>query len=196
MRGNAGAYLQPRPGAGPARALGGGTGTVNNTSFLVAHSPGPGGSAGPYPPFQPQEKPMAGDWPLHDLIEFGALAGAVPCARLRARLVLWEWGLGGLGETVELAVSELMSNAVTASRTLEGGPFPVGCWLLSDGKCVLVLVWDACPDPPVRLHPDGDTEGGRGLMLVEALSTRWGFYPYRWNGAEGKAVWALISAEE
>jgi len=38
---------------------------------------------------------MADEWPLRDFIEFGALPGAVPCARLHARLLLAEWGLSG-----------------------------------------------------------------------------------------------------
>jgi anti-sigma regulatory factor (Ser/Thr protein kinase) len=167
---------------------------MSGSTFLVVSSAGQNGSPVSHPPFHQQGKTMAGDWPLHDFIEFGAFEGAVPCARLHARLVLWEWGQSGLGETVELVVSELMSNAVTASQALAGGPFPVRCWLLSDGTRVLVLVWDACPDSPVRLHPDEATEGGRGLMLVEALSTRWDCYRSSWQGADGKAVWALISA--
>ena len=33
-----------------------------------------------------------GGWALQDFLEFGALVSAVPCARLHARQVLWEWG--------------------------------------------------------------------------------------------------------
>ncbi len=36
---------------------------------------------------------MANEWLLRDFIELGALPGAIPCARLHARLVLTEWGL-------------------------------------------------------------------------------------------------------
>ncbi len=73
-------------------------------------------------------------------------------------------------ETAELIVSELVSNAVAASRALDGGPFPVRFWLLSDRKRVLIVVWDASPIPPARLDPADDAEDGRGLMLVDALS--------------------------
>ena len=34
--------------------------------------------------------------PLRSYLELGALPTAVPCARLHARHVLWEWGLNGL----------------------------------------------------------------------------------------------------
>ena len=51
-------------------------------------------------------------------LELGALAGAVPCARLHARLVLAEWGLAALSETLELVTSELVTNGVRASRAM------------------------------------------------------------------------------
>jgi hypothetical protein len=31
-------------------------------------------------------------WPLRSHLELGALPSAVPCARLHAKHVLWEWG--------------------------------------------------------------------------------------------------------
>ena len=38
--------------------------------------------------------------------------------------------------------------------------------------------------------PDFDTEGGRGLFLVDALSERWNWYDARAWG--GKVVWAEV----
>jgi len=58
-------------------------------------------------------------WPLQSYLELGALPGAVPSARLHARLVLNEWGIQESGETVELIVSELITNAVQVSQGLE-----------------------------------------------------------------------------
>jgi hypothetical protein len=43
------------------------------------------------------------------------------------------------------------------------------------------------------MEPDVCTEGGRGLMLVEALSTRLDWYAAPLDSIEGKAVWALIT---
>jgi hypothetical protein len=37
----------------------------------------------------------ADPWPLQSHLELGALPTAVPCARLHARQMLWEWGLPG-----------------------------------------------------------------------------------------------------
>jgi hypothetical protein len=35
------------------------------------------------------------DLPLHSYLELGAFPSAVPCARLHAKQVAWEWGLDG-----------------------------------------------------------------------------------------------------
>jgi hypothetical protein len=57
----------------------------------------------------------ANAWPLRSSLELGALPTAVPCARLHARHLVWEWGLDGLAESTELLVSELVTNAVKAT---------------------------------------------------------------------------------
>jgi hypothetical protein len=44
-------------------------------------------------------------------------------------------------------------------------------------------------DPAVE--PDDDGVGGRGLLLVEALSTDWGWA----SGAEGTTVWFELDRE-
>jgi len=108
---------------------------------------------------------------------------------LHARAVLWEWGLAGLTEQAELLVSELVTNAVQASRVL--GQFTaVQLWLLSDQRRVLILVWDASPQPPLPREPGEEIgEGGRGLMLVDAISDQWSWYSV--PGIGGKVVWAL-----
>jgi anti-sigma regulatory factor (Ser/Thr protein kinase) len=134
---------------------------------------------------------MAYQWPLRDFLEYGALPSAVPSARLHARQIAWEWGLSALGENVELLVSELMTNGIAAARAIE--PIsPVRLWLLADTTRILILVWDASPYPPTPAHADEYAESGRGLLLVQALSQRWGSYPTPQMG--GKAVWALCCA--
>ena len=37
-------------------------------------------------------EPATVDWPLRSHLELAAFPSAVPCARLHARLVVWEWG--------------------------------------------------------------------------------------------------------
>jgi anti-sigma regulatory factor (Ser/Thr protein kinase) len=133
---------------------------------------------------------MAEDWPLQSFLELGALPGAVPCARLHTRHVLWEWGLTALQDDTELLVSELVTNAVHASQSLEG-MFPVRMRLLSDRAQVAIVVWDANPRPPVRTTAGEDDETGRGLILVDAISERWD-----WNATPdtgGKVVWCVLT---
>jgi len=40
---------------------------------------------------------------------------------------------------------------------------------------VIVEVWDLSTALPAAKQPDPDAEGGRGLLLVEALTERWGW---------------------
>jgi hypothetical protein len=46
-------------------------------------------------------------WARHSYLELGVLPTAVPCARGHASLVVGEWGLAAMAETIELVVSEL-----------------------------------------------------------------------------------------
>lgn len=138
-------------------------------------------------------------WPLQSYLELAVLPTAVPCARGHARLVLAEWGLQVLVDPAELVVSELVTNGLRASRGLVGSRFggrwsagtpPVRLWLLSDYRTVLVQVWDGNNRMPARKELDPESEGGRGLWLVEALSEDWGaFQP---EHASGKVVWAAV----
>jgi anti-sigma regulatory factor (Ser/Thr protein kinase) len=147
------------------------------------------GTAVPVPPSHHDRDPER--WPLRDSITLGALEGAVPSARAHVRQVLWEWGRNEneLGQDVGLVVSELVGNAVMASTQLRPAIARVVVWLGSDTRCVLVAVADASPQPPMRLNQRLDAERGRGLALVEAFSSRWGWYPIKAAGTV-KVVWA------
>jgi anti-sigma regulatory factor (Ser/Thr protein kinase) len=139
-------------------------------------------------------------WPLRSYLELGALPTAVPCARLHARQLVWEWGLNGLAANTELLVSELVTNAV---KTTAGNNDQAAiCLQLSgDNTRVLIEVWDADPQPPALKDlgedgtptPDPQEEGGRGLFLVSALSTHWAWYLT--EKPTGKVVWCELSAE-
>jgi hypothetical protein len=135
---------------------------------------------------------FAAQWPLQSFLELGALPGAVPCARLHARQRLWEWWLTSLSDTIELLVSELVTNAMQVSRAAMQDD-PIRLWLLSDKAQVVILVWDASPLSPVPMDAGGDAENGRGLLLVEAISARWGWHFPQDMG--GKVVWAQTLLE-
>jgi anti-sigma regulatory factor (Ser/Thr protein kinase) len=151
---------------------------------------------------------MTSAWALRTYLELGALQGAVPCARLHARHVLWEWRLGDLDESVELIVSELVTNAVQASASLSSqlpgyeyenlGLPAVWLWLTSDGHQIMVEVGDSSPRTPVSATTELDVEGGRGLLLVDTVSEDWGYYfPAEEDDGQRKniqkVVWAVIT---
>src|SRR5450755_2547023 len=149
---------------GWARPAQGGTGTVAGTAAPV-RSPRRSGAPVPVPPGQDRGTNLAAGWPVQDFLELGALPGAVPSARLHTRQLLWEWALTTLSNQAEQVVSELTTNAVTAARAMPQVP-PVRLWLLTDKTQVLILVWDASPQPPALTQADEYAESGRGLLLV------------------------------
>lgn len=126
--------------------------------------------------------------PRSDSLELGPLAGAVPSARLHARYVLMEWGLGAIAENAELVVSELVTNALQATWHA-GTCDPVRLSLLADDRSVLVVVSDAIPDPPRPRRAGPGDEEGRGLMIVGKVSDWWDWKPAH----GGKLVRALIA---
>jgi len=64
-------------------------------------------------------------------------------------------------------------------------------WLTSDRRTVLVLVWDASDQMPVRQQPEPDAVSGRGILLVEQLSAGWGVNVPA--GGNGTVVWAAAA---
>lgn len=150
-------------------------------------------SAVQVPPLaDPQGNDVTGRWPLRSFLELGSLLSAIPCARLHTRQLLWEWQLTVLSDTAELLVSELVTNAVQITQA-DARNAPVRLWLLADRARLLMLVWDASPLPPVRVSPDGEAENGRGLLLVDTLSTRWDHFGHH---SGGKVVWALCDTAD
>jgi anti-sigma regulatory factor (Ser/Thr protein kinase) len=93
-------------------------------------------------------------------------------------------------------VSELVTNGVQASRAMTHAA--IRLWLASDRAQVVICVWDASPQPPVRMDAAEDAEHGRGLLLVEAVSKQWDWFPAEPDGPgadghRGKVVWAVVS---
>ncbi|MFC5820795.1 ATP-binding protein [Nonomuraea harbinensis] len=87
-----------------------------------------------------------------------------------------------------LVISELATNAVRHSRSgAAGGTFGIAVHTRYD-LVVLAVLDEGGPSVP-RLHQAQDHElNGRGLHLVERLTTRWGV---RGDG-HGRTVWALL----
>ncbi|MBA0051383.1 GAF domain-containing protein [Streptomyces sp. AJS327] len=107
-----------------------------------------------------------------------AEARSVSRARDLAREQLATWGVADLGDTAELLVSELVTNA------LRHGEGAIQLRLLLD-RTLVCEVWDTGMAQPRRRRARHTDEGGRGLQLVGLLSTAWG--SRRTPG--GKTVW-------
>ncbi|GAA1154990.1 SpoIIE family protein phosphatase [Streptomyces hebeiensis] len=103
-------------------------------------------------------------------------------ARELARTQLVAWDLEPLVDTVELLVSELVTNAM---RYGEG---EIRLRLLLD-RTLVCEVWDAGLVQPRRRRARDTDEGGRGLQLVGQLSAAWGSR----RTPRGKTVWFELS---
>lgn len=109
---------------------------------------------------------------------------AVPLARRKLRSHLAQVS-SAQRDRVLLATSELVTNAVLHGE----GPVTLRAWL--DGHVRVEVTESGGGDPkPRRQHRDDD-EGGRGLLIVEVVATRWGVTPT--GRRPGKTVWFEIS---
>ncbi|MEU1512257.1 ATP-binding protein [Streptomyces sp. NPDC005811] len=87
------------------------------------------------------------------------------------RLHLGIWGLHSVTDEAQLCVSELVSNVITHV----GPGTPATLAVSMSGVHLRIEVHD--PDTralPTLLEANADSEGGRGMALVEAIATRWG----------------------
>jgi hypothetical protein len=107
-------------------------------------------------------------------------------ARFYVRAALAYHSLSGYSDDAEAVTAELIANAVTHA------PAPAVTLALTwmEGfRGLAIVVTDPSPLPPVKCDPGKDTEHGRGLHTVEALSARWGWQPRD----SGKAVYAILT---
>ncbi|MER6369966.1 SpoIIE family protein phosphatase [Streptomyces mirabilis] len=103
-------------------------------------------------------------------------------ARRLARRALSRWGMEDMIDSVELLVSEVVTNAVRyASR-------PVTLRLLRT-DVLRCEVGDDVPQLPRLRQARATDEGGRGLYLVNKLARRWGATRL----STGKVVWFELS---
>lgn len=86
-------------------------------------------------------------------------------------------------DVVTLLVSEIATNAVRHARS------SFALTTLVNGSTIRIEVADGADAVPTVREPDELAVGGRGMMLVELLSERWGVE----DRVEGKVVWFEIS---
>ncbi|MGD3108305.1 SpoIIE family protein phosphatase [Streptomyces sp. YGL11-2] len=110
------------------------------------------------------------------------LPDAVMHARRFTGRTLRTWGVQEL-DVALLVVSELVTNAIAHTQ----GEVRLDLTLVA-GR-LRIAVNDASPRAPVKpVSVDWEATGGRGLLLVEAMSESWGSVPL----SGGKQVWSEI----
>jgi anti-sigma regulatory factor (Ser/Thr protein kinase) len=133
-----------------------------------------------------------------------ASAAAPGFARTLMERRLNKWGYSHIVDDALLITAEMVTNAAQATP---GEEIRLLCrW---EADAVLVAVWDSSPQPPVpapviELTLDNldlseagfDTNGGRGLRIVQALATEWGHrlepIDPTTGHSPGKWVWARL----
>ncbi|MET8948758.1 ATP-binding protein [Streptomyces sp. NPDC004542] len=142
----------------------------------------------PHPP----PIPFAAPW--HYELRFPCDPRGPGIARVTLRAVLDAHGLAELADRAELLACELTTNSVRHTK----GPASVRLqWLY---PVLRVSVWDMSPDLPPTLPgfadravtgPEADAEGGRGLLILDAVADRWGGCAIGGepHGPGGKSLW-------
>ncbi|WP_412126774.1 SpoIIE family protein phosphatase [Streptomyces tubercidicus] len=114
------------------------------------------------------------------------LPDAVMHARRFTGRTLRSWGVTEEQDVALLVVSELVTNAIAHTQ----GEVRLDLTLSADR--LRIGVNDASPRSPVKpASVDWESTGGRGLLLVEAMSASWGSVPL----SGGKQVWSEITLE-
>jgi anti-sigma regulatory factor (Ser/Thr protein kinase) len=109
---------------------------------------------------------------------------AAGAARGFVRTTLTEWGCPELIEDAVLIAAELFNNSLMHA--------PSTHYVLALDRAedaLRIEMWDSSDRRPEKRQPADGAETGRGLHLIEALSTAWGSRV----AASGKCVWAVLA---
>lgn len=120
----------------------------------------------------------------HLSVEYDPHPSAAAAARAEVRRQLEGWGLADQSDTVELLVSELVTNALLHASTR------LRLTVTAAHGVLRGEVSDASRRTPRVIGADSaetwrNSESGRGMFLVEALARRWGCH----RDGPGKTVW-------
>ncbi len=125
--------------------------------------------------------------PLRESWTVWRVPEAVRHARRFTRRTLRVWGVMEESDAILLVVSELVTNALVHTD----GQVRLDLTLINDR--LRIAVADVSPRTPIKPTSIGwEATGGRGILLVEALSAAWGTVPV----SGGKQVWAEIAVTE
>jgi hypothetical protein len=97
------------------------------------------------------------------------------------------WDRADLAGSACIVVTEMVNNVVAHAQT------PMVVLLANRGAGLAVAVRDGSERIPAFTGAPALTSyGGRGMLLIDSVATRWGNLPL----AHGKVVWALLSASK
>jgi anti-sigma regulatory factor (Ser/Thr protein kinase) len=164
------------------RALpGSGAATVASLRPSGTHASRPGGPPHSAHRSTPHDRPVNG---AHRELVLPADPTAPGMARAFLRSAAQEWGVDDdLAQDAAMVLTELVANAVDHARSES----TLSLRVAHEGLCVAVR--DAHPGPVPRPAPiDPTAARGRGLQMVDALTTAWGVTSH--DG--GKTVWAVL----
>lgn len=111
---------------------------------------------------------------------------SVPQARRWTVTTLTSWGLDVTAWTAAQVVSELATNCTLHARS----DFVLRLRVV--GECVRVEASDVVPGELLARQYSSTATTGRGLRIVETLSSSWGVT----SSVDGKTVWALLPLED
>ncbi|CAL9573034.1 hypothetical protein SUDANB150_04841 [Streptomyces sp. enrichment culture] len=120
------------------------------------------------------------------VVEFAAREKELAALRRNVRARLGAWGLHDLVDEALLCVGELVANVITHV----GAGTPTTLAVELNGAALRIEVHD--PDTsvlPALVPADLEAEGGRGMMLVGAVTDRWGVHLC----ADRKVTWCELA---
>jgi anti-sigma regulatory factor (Ser/Thr protein kinase) len=110
----------------------------------------------------------------------------LPGASRHARNVVTQtcatWDLSHLVASASLIVTELVGNVIDHAHTM------MRLEVSRETSYLHIRLYDGSAAPPIRPEPATTLNPGRGLLLVAASSTAWGYT----SEEGGKVVWACL----
>jgi hypothetical protein len=166
------------------------------TEHDVGDAPDPAGLSGQPGQLRPPEllpSALAGP-PGGAVRAVGTEPGTPRAAREFTRETLLRWDMCAAFPDAAVVVSELVTNALCHGVRIDAGGTPGGRVELSlwhRASHLVCAVTDPSAAPPVLRSADSGAEAGRGLHVVQALATTWG---WAMLGCHRKVVWAALRA--
>jgi anti-sigma regulatory factor (Ser/Thr protein kinase) len=113
---------------------------------------------------------------------------SVRIARWNIQAAFEYHGLSEYMYDAQIITSELVINAIQHTGAAWNEKIGVALLRVHNPEAIAVVVMDSSPYPPVKRKVSADSERGRGLQIVEALSRQW------WWVLEGdkKNVFAVL----